>query len=191
MFTPVGHGKRALSSFHSCWNPVVFFLSYDTSAWSDVTNWTDVLFLIVRTSGLLISIDDVLFQTKLSLDIDFCNLPYIIDGETSFAKSVACLTYPIRENNITLKLRYACQKAGIHKDFSMAEEAKALSYALSVQDLRDEAVGHFYGTYDGVKQEVNFLRFHVLFLEEAFVRCAQVMIFTCNYVRNLKLYFAS
>jgi len=80
------------------------------------------------------------FNVKPNLGIDFCNLPYVIDGESSFAESVACLTY-------------ACQKAGIHKDFSMAEEAKALSLALAVQVLRNKAVGQFYGTWDGVKEE--------------------------------------
>lgn len=80
------------------------------------------------------------FDVKPSLGIDFCNLPYVIDVEVSFAESVACLTY-------------ACQKAGIHKGFTMAEEAKALSLALSVQDLRNKAVGQFYGTYDGDKSE--------------------------------------
>lgn len=76
------------------------------------------------------------FDVKPTLKIDFCNLPYVIDGDVSFSESIACLTY-------------AAQKAGLHKEFSQAEEAKALAFAISVQDVRNTAVGHFYGTFDG------------------------------------------
>jgi len=73
---------------------------------------------------------------KPTLGIDFVNLPYVVDGDVSFTESIACLTY-------------AAQKAGLHKDFTAAEEGRALMFAIKVQDLRNKAIGLFYGKYDG------------------------------------------
>lgn len=81
-------------------------------------------------------------KTKSTLGIDFCNLPYVQDEGVSFAESIACLTY-------------AAEVGGHHAKFTQAQKAKALAFTLKVQEIRDKAVGFFYGfggaaAFDGV-----------------------------------------
>jgi len=80
-------------------------------------------------------------KASLGKEIDFCNLPYIQAEGTSFAESMACFTY-------------AAEVAGHHDNFTQAQKCKALAFLIQVQEIRDLAIGHFYGfggepTYDG------------------------------------------
>lgn len=80
-------------------------------------------------------------KVELAKQIDFCNLPYMVHGDVSFAESIACLTY-------------AAELGGHHKNFTDAQKAKALAFAIQIQNIRNKAVGFFYGfggaaAYDG------------------------------------------
>jgi len=80
-------------------------------------------------------------KKDLGKEIDFCNLPYIQAEGTSFAESMACFTY-------------AAEVAGFHANFTQAQKCKALAFLIKVQEIRDLAIGHFYGfggepTFDG------------------------------------------
>jgi len=75
-------------------------------------------------------------DVKYKLGLDMPNLPYLIETDgTQFTESQAVLTY-------------VCTKGGLTKDYSPAEHGQALAFCLAVQDIRDAAVGLFYGTYD-------------------------------------------
>jgi len=73
-------------------------------------------------------------EEKGTLGMTFPNLPYIMDGDMKISQSVACLTY-------------ACEKAGVHQNFTEQQKAEALSLAEHVMDIRNPAVMLFYGTY--------------------------------------------
>jgi len=80
-------------------------------------------------------------KKKLAETVDFINLPYMVHGDVSFAESIACLTY-------------AAELAGHHRNFTDAQKAKALAFAIQIQNIRNKAVGFFYGfggaaAYDG------------------------------------------
>jgi len=60
------------------------------------------------------------------------NLPYFIDGETKISQTNAVLTY-------------CAEKYGLHEGFSVQERGLALMHANQVMDVRNAAVGHFYG----------------------------------------------
>jgi len=76
-------------------------------------------------------------DVKYKLGMDLPNLPYLIETDgTSFSESVAILTY-------------VCTKGGLTKNYSEAENGAALALCLEVQDIRNKAVGLFYGSFDG------------------------------------------
>jgi len=72
-------------------------------------------------------------SVKHELGMDLPNLPYLIESDgSSFSESQAVLTY-------------ACTKAGLTKEYNEVEKAQALALCLEVQDIRNKAVGLFYG----------------------------------------------
>merc|ERR1711953_10561 len=76
-------------------------------------------------------------DVKYKLGLDIPNLPYLGEPDgSSFTESVAILTY-------------VCTKGGLTKDYSAVEHAQAHAFCLEVQDIRNKAVGLFYGTWDG------------------------------------------
>jgi len=76
-------------------------------------------------------------DVKHKLGMDIPNLPYLIETDgSSFSESQAILTY-------------VCEKGGLTKDYTVFEKHQALALALEVQDIRNKAVGLFYGSWDG------------------------------------------
>jgi len=72
-------------------------------------------------------------SVKYELGMDIPNLPYLIESDgSSFSESQAVLTY-------------ACTKGGLTKEYTEVEKAQALAFCLEVQDIRNKAVGLFYG----------------------------------------------
>jgi len=72
-------------------------------------------------------------SVKHELGMDLPNLPYLIESDgSSFSESQAVLTY-------------ACTKGGLTKEYTEVEKAQALAFCLEVQDIRNKAVGLFYG----------------------------------------------
>jgi len=76
-------------------------------------------------------------SVKFTLGLDLPNLPYLIETDgSSFTESQAVLTY-------------VCTKGGLTKEYSAVQHAQAHAFCLEVQNIRDKAVGLFYGnTWD-------------------------------------------
>jgi len=72
---------------------------------------------------------------KGSFGVNFSNLPYILNGDIKISESCACLMY-------------AADYAGIHDGFTIDERAQTLSLVLNIQNIRNTAVGCFYGYAD-------------------------------------------
>lgn len=82
-------------------------------------------------------------DVKFNLGLDIPNLPYLIETDgSSFTESQAVLTY-------------VCTKGGLTKEYTAVEHAQALAFCLEVQDIRNKAVGLFYGTWDGNWDEID------------------------------------
>jgi len=72
------------------------------------------------------------YGVKGTLGLELANLPYIIHGDVKVTQSVAVLTY-------------AAEEFGLHNDFTNGDKARALMFAEQVMDIRNPAVGLFYG----------------------------------------------
>jgi len=72
------------------------------------------------------------YDVKHTLGMQYPNLPYFFDGETKISQTNAILTY-------------VAEKYGLHDGFSVEQKGLALMHLNQMMDVRNRAVGFFYG----------------------------------------------